>query len=73
MFKLFFAGCIGDTHPSVRYLMREKRRGLERVCKPILGSKAKPLAPRQSVKFGCMIWSEITKKVAEKCLDASSL
>ena len=47
--------------------------GLERVCKPLLGSKAMILPPKQSVKFKCQIWSEITIKLAKKCLDASSL
>ena len=25
--RLFFAGCIGDMRPSVRYIMREKKEG----------------------------------------------
>ena len=43
------------------------------VNKPLLGSTAKPLSPKQSVKFKCQILSEITKKLAKKWLDASSL
>ena len=54
-------------------VMREKRKGLERVCKPLLRSIAKPLIPKQSVKFKCKIWFKITKKLTKKCLDASSL
>ena len=48
----------------------EKGKGndLVRVCKPLLGSKAKPLPPKQSGKVKWKMWSEITKK----CLDASS-
>ena len=59
---------------SVRYLPNERGKGndLERVCKPLLRSEAKPLLPKQSVKFKCKIWSEITKNFAKKCLDASS-
>ena len=76
--RLFFAGDIGDTRRlQVRYTVeckvlneRGKREGLERVCKPLLRSKAKPFPPKQSVKFK---WSEISKKFAKKCLDASSL
>ena len=52
--------------------MREKWKGLG-VCKPLLGFKAKPLPPKQSSKFKCQIWAEITKKFAKKRLDASSL
>ena len=47
--------------------------GLKRGSKPLLRSKAKPSPPKQSVKCKCQIWSEITKKFAKKCLDASSL
>ena len=39
----------------------------------LLGSKAKPSTPKQSVKLKCQIWFEIVKKLAEKCLDTSSL
>ena len=67
-------GCVGETHSSVRYLMREKSQDLQRVGKPLVGSKATPSPPKLSVKFKCQIWSEITKKLAKKkCLDASSL
>ena len=59
--------------PSVRYLMSEKMKGLERVYKLLLGSKEKMLSPNQSVKFLCQTRSKITKKVAKKYLDASSL
>ena len=67
--RLLFAGCIGD---SVGYLMRDEK-GLERVCKPFLGSKAKLSPPKQSVTFKCRMWSENTEKFARKCLDVSSL
>ena len=43
------------------------------VCTKLLESKAKLSPPKQSVKFKCKIWFEITKKFAKKCLDASSL
>ena len=47
-----YSVCKCNTRLSVRYLMTErKRNGLERVCKPLLGSKAKPSPPKQSVKF----------------------
>ena len=52
---------------------RAKGSDLEKACKPLLGSKAKPLPLKQSVKFKCKIRPEITKKFAKKCLDASSL
>ena len=63
--------CRCDTHPSVLN-ERGKGKGLEKVCKPLLGSKAKPSPPKHYVKFKCQIWFRITKKCAEKCLDASS-
>ena len=66
MLKLIFAGCIAETGPSVRYLVKEEREGLERVCKLLLESKAKPLPPKQYAKFKCQIWSEKTKKLAKK-------
>ena len=43
-----------------------------KVCKPFLKSKAKILPLKQSVKFKCQVWFEITKKFANKCLDAFS-
>ena len=46
---------------------------MERVCKPLLRSKTKPLPSKQSVKFKGQIWAEMTMKFAKKCLDASSL
>ena len=52
---------------------RGKRKGLGKVCKPLLGSKPKPSLPKQSVKFKCKKWAEMTKKFAKKHLDASSL
>ena len=66
---MIYSDCKGE---SVRYLMRKEKKGLERVCKPLLGSKAKPLPQKQYVKFKCQIWFKITKKLAKKCLDASS-
>ena len=44
--RLFFAESIGVTRPSVKYLMREKKKFLERVFKQLLGSKAKPSPPK---------------------------
>ena len=41
--RLFSIGDIGDACPSVRYLMREESKRLERICKPVLDSKAKPI------------------------------
>ena len=76
--RLFFSGGIGNIqHLQVQYASkkfnkREKGNDLERVCKPLLRSKAKPLSPKQSVKFKCKIWLKITRKFANKCLDASS-
>ena len=61
---MIYSVCKCDTRPSVRYLAKE-----ERVRKPLLGSKAKPLPPKLYVKFECQIWSEFAKQ----CLDASSL
>ena len=46
---------------------------MERICKLLLGCKAKHLPPKQSVEFKSLIWSEITQKFAEKCLVAPSL
>ena len=78
--RLFIAEDIGDIqHLQVRCASEckvrneEKKKGLKRVCKLSLGSKAKPSPPKPSVKFKCQIWSEITKELAKKCLDASSL
>ena len=59
--RLFFSGGIGDIQRlQVQYMskckvLNERRKGndLERVCKPLLGSQAKPLHPKQSVKFKC--------------------
>ena len=79
--RLFFTGCIGDIQwLQVRYASeckvpnkRGKGNDLKRVWKPLLGSKAKPLPLKQFVEFKSLIWSEITKEFAKKCLDASSL
>ena len=78
---MIYSICKCDTCRRARYLLRAKRKGLERAvvvvgrcrCKPLLGSKAKPLLSKQSVKFKCQTWHKITKKLAKKCLDASSL
>ena len=69
--RLFFNGaiysvCKRDTRPSVKYLTREKKNGLEGVCKPLLGSKAKPSLPKQSLKFKCQIRFKTIKKFAKK-------
>ena len=48
-------------------------RCLKTVCKSLLESKTKLLPPKHSVKFKCQIQSKNTNKIAEKCLDASSL
>ena len=61
--RLFFAGGIGDiqclqgqyTSKCKVPNERGKENGLERVFKPLLGFKAKPLPPKQSVKFKCQI------------------
>ena len=78
--RLFFAGDICDIQClPVSYVSECKagnkgeKKGLERVCKPSLGSKSKPTPTKPSVKFKCSIWSEITKKFDKKCLDVSSL
>ena len=79
--RLFFAGDIGDIQRlKLQYISkcrvlneRGKVNDLEKACKPLLGSKAKPLPLKQSVKFKFKIWAEITKKFAKKCLDGSSL
>ena len=49
----FFAGCIGSMRLSVRYLMIEEKKGLEKVCKPLLVSERKPPPTKQSVKLKC--------------------
>ena len=38
-----------------------------------MGSKTKPLPPKQSVEFKSLKESEIIKKFSEKCIDVSSL
>ena len=61
MSRLFFTGDIGDIQRlQVLYASeckgpneRGKGKSLERVCKSLLGSKAKPLPSKQSVKFKC--------------------
>ena len=63
---MIYRVCRCDTRPGVRGLMIEKKY---RIFKPLLESKAKPSPPEQSVKFEC----KITKKLAKKCRDASSL
>ena len=73
MLRLLFAGCISDTRSRVKYLVIKKRENLERVCKILLEFKTKPSPPKESVKFKCQTWSEITNKLAKKWLDASSL
>ena len=45
--RVFFAECIFDKRPNVRYLMREEKERFGR----LLQSNAKPLAPKQSVRF----------------------
>ena len=53
--RLFFTGVIGDIQrlqvrcASECKVPNEERKGLERVCKPLLGSKATPSPPKQSV------------------------
>ena len=78
--RFFFAGCVGDIQRfQVRYESQfkvpneSKWEDLERVCKLSLGSKAKPLPPKQSVKFKCHMWCKITKNFVKKRLDAFSL
>ena len=69
--RLFFAGCIGDTCQSLKYLVREEKKRFGEGLS--LGSTANISPLKQSVKFKCQIRFEITKKVAKKCLDASTL
>ena len=69
---MIYSICKCDMLPSVRYLMREERERSDRVCKPLLESKANPSPPKQSVEFKCQTWPEIIKKLAKKCLDESS-
>ena len=69
--RLFFAGCIGDTCQSLKYLVREEKKRFGEGLS--LGSTAKLSPPKQSVKFKCQIWLKITKNLAKKCLDAPSL
>ena len=59
---VIYSTCKCYSLPSVRYLMRKEKEGLERVCKLLLGCNAKPLPPKQSVKFKYQIWSKLTKK-----------
>ena len=76
--RLFFAGAIGDIqslYASKCKLLNEgrKEKVLERVCKPLLRSKAKSSLPKQSLTFKCQIRFKTTKKFAKQCLGASSL
>ena len=77
--RLFFAGAIGDIQRlQVQYTSECKlpnERGKEKVWRGLFGSKAKSLSPKQSVKLKCQIWFKIkiSKKIAKKGLDASSL
>ena len=82
MSRFFFTGDIGDIqHLQARYVSmckvpnEEGKKGLERVFKPLIGSKSKskPSSPKQFVKFKCQIRFKITKKFANKCLGGSSL
>ena len=71
---MIYSVCKYDTRPSVRYLTREEKERFEKLfASGFYKSKAKPLFPKESMKFKCQIWSEITNKFAKKCLDASSL
>ena len=78
--RLFFTGGIGDIQClQVQYASECKvpnergKKRLEKVCKLLFRFPGKPSPQKQSVKFKCQKWSEITKKFAKKCLDASSL
>ena len=78
--RLFFVGDIGDIQRlQVQFAFEckvpnEKKKEIwKRFSKPLLESKTKPLLPKQSVKFKCKIWPEITSRFANKSLDASSL
>ena len=53
--------------------MREEKEMFGDGLQAVIGSKAKPSPPKQSVKFKCQIWSKITKNFAKNCLDVSSL
>ena len=68
---MIYSICKCDTRPSVRYLKREEKERFREGLQAIIGISNKTFA--SSVKFECQIWSKITKKLAKKCLDASSL
>ena len=75
---LLYAGNIGDVKClKVPYTSEFKvpNGGFEGVCTPLLGSKAsKPWPLKQSAKYKCHIWSEITQQFTKKkCPNASSL
>ena len=53
--------------------MREEKEMFGDGLQAVIGSKAKPSPPKQSVKFKCKVWSKITKNFAKKCLDACSM
>ena len=72
MSRLFFAGCIGDTCSSVRYLMREEKERFARALLAVIGIQSKTFAFKKICEVKSKIQSEITKKFAKKCLDASS-
>ena len=79
--RLFFSGDIGDIQRlKVRYAFeskvpneREKGKAWRGFGNPLLGSKAKPVLLKQSVKLKCQISSILIKKFSKKCIDASSL
>ena len=63
---MIYLQCLQVRYASECKVPNVKRKGLERVCKPLLESKAKPSLLKQLVKFKCQIWCEITKKFAKK-------
>ena len=70
---MIYSTCKCDARPSVRYLTRGGKKKFGEGLKPLLGSKAKPSPPKQSVKFKRQIWFEINRKFSKKFLDVSSL
>ena len=69
---MIYSICKCDTRLSVRYLMREEKERFGEGLQADIGISSKAFVSKQSVKFKCQIWFEITNKFAKKYLDASS-
>ena len=52
--------------------MREEKERFGEGLQAAIGISSKAFVSKQSVKFKCQIWFEITNKFAKKYLDASS-